>query len=460
MNNKIKITIYMPCRNYGRYLSKSLESIKNQLFNEWELFIIDEASDDKTKIIADNFLIENKNQYKIQYIYNNKPNGLQKIANNILNICSGKYIIRLDPDDWLDESALLVLFNKIESLEGCDLVYSDYYFVNDNGQVIANDRQLKFSEDDKVGIIPPNGACCLIRTRALKAIGGYSEKFNAQDGHEIWFKLTSRMKSAHITLPLFYYRQHPNSLSKNENKLFEARKEIYNTLSRIKSGDYKLKVLGVIPIKENFPNIKNVPYLKLNDESLLEISIKQAAKSNFISDLVISSCSDDTLKYANQIAKKIKFEKLLLNKRDKKEIINSAGVPTLELMIKAGELYNKHNGTFPDIVIFLNLHAYKRKSEEIDQSISLLKLTSSDSVVSVVKERKPIFKYGNFGLDLLNEGRLSDINLQREVFFSYEGSIITTWWDILVENKIFGEKITPLELDSSRTDTSLKNLKD
>ena len=87
-------------------------------------------------------------------------------------------------------------------------------------------------------------------------------------------------------------------------------------------------------------------------------------------------------------------------------------------MKKAGNIFFTRKGIYPDIVVFLNLHAFERKSEDIDQSISLLKLTSSDSVVSVLKERKPIFKYGNFGLKIINEGRLSDISLQRETIFS------------------------------------------
>ena len=459
MTNEVKISIYLPCRNYGRYLLQCLNSIKFQLFKDWELFIVNEASEDDTDIISKNFLLENKDHFRIKYISNLKSIGVQKVANQILELASGKYIIRVDPDDWLDESALLVLFNKIESISGCDLVYPDYYFVNEKGEIIANDRQLKFQEDDKVGITPPNGACCLIRSRALKLMGGYSENFNAQDGHELWFKLTSRMKSAHVSLPLFYYRQHTNSLSKNDKRLFKARQLIYNTISKNNSGNYKLNVVGIIPVKESFPDINNIPFLKYEGKALLEIAIEGAYMSNTLSNLVISGGNQKTLDFAKNVAKKLDYKDLIVDKRSKIELTNAEGVPTLDLMKKAGEIFKNKNDIYPDIVIFLNLHAYQRKSEDIKQSISLLKLTSADSVVSVNKERKPIFKYGNYGLDILNEGRLSDISLQREILFSYEGSIISTWWEILQENKIFGEKITPLELSPDNNLVSLKHLK-
>ena len=48
----------------------------------------------------------------IYYIHNKRPLGLQKITNQILEKSKGKYIIRVDPDDWLDESALLYCLIK------------------------------------------------------------------------------------------------------------------------------------------------------------------------------------------------------------------------------------------------------------------------------------------------------------------------------------------------------------
>ena len=52
MSNEVKISVYLPCRNYGRYLLQCLNSIKFQLFKDWELFIVNEASEDETEIIS------------------------------------------------------------------------------------------------------------------------------------------------------------------------------------------------------------------------------------------------------------------------------------------------------------------------------------------------------------------------------------------------------------------------
>ena len=142
-----------------------------------------------------------------------------------------------------------------------------------------------------------------------------------------------------------------------------------------------------------------------------------------MNNLVILGGESKTLDFSEKIAEKIGFKNLYTKKRNEEDLINSTGVPTLSLMKKAGEIIFDKQGIYPDLVIFLNLHAFRRKSQEIDQAISLIKLTSSDSVVSVNKERKPVFKYGDYGLKIINEGRLSDVSLQREMLFSFEGSI-------------------------------------
>ena len=110
----------------------------------------------------------------------------------------------------------------------------------------------------------------------------------------------------------------------------------------------------------------------------MEIAIEGSYQSEILTNLVISGGNQKTLDFANNIAKKLNYKDLIVDKRSKDELINPEGVPTLDLMKKAGEIFKNKNHKYPDIVIFLNLHAFHRKSEDIKQSISLLKLTNAD----------------------------------------------------------------------------------
>ena len=78
-----------------------MESILTQLYTEWELILVDEASGDGTASISEQ--LRQRRPSRISVIRNPEPLGLQRLANRVLGMANGKYMMRLDADDWLDE---------------------------------------------------------------------------------------------------------------------------------------------------------------------------------------------------------------------------------------------------------------------------------------------------------------------------------------------------------------------
>ena len=125
------VTIYITNYNYGKYLQKSIESVLNQTFKNFELIIIDDGSTDSSKSIISKF----KNNSKIRVVYQ-KIKGLHQSNNLALKISKGRFIIRLDADDWLDIRALEILVNAIKKDNEIGLVFPDYYEVDEEGEII------------------------------------------------------------------------------------------------------------------------------------------------------------------------------------------------------------------------------------------------------------------------------------------------------------------------------------
>jgi hypothetical protein len=75
-----------------------------------------------------------------------------------------------------------------------------------------------------------------------------------------------------------------------------------------------------------------------------------------------------------------------------------------------------------------------------------MKITGSDSVVSVCEERDPLFSLGETGLELLNPGRFQDLSYDNERYYRYNGGVIAVWWDVLMAGNLLGEKICYLEM--------------
>ena len=443
-NNLPLVTIYLPSRNYGKYLEKAIESVINQVYHNWELILIDEGSHDSTLIIFNYF--KEKYNTKISVISNKKPIGLQKIANKILRLAKGKYMIRLDADDWLHEFALEVLVNKIENSPKAGIVFPNFFYTNEKGNVIGIETRQFNSEIDVGSQLPPHGACTMFETKALKIAGGYSESVNAQDGWDLWLKLYNKIGAIGVDLPLFYYRQHGGSLSNDNTRLLKARTGIIKEMGSQLSGDYKPVVLGVIPVKESYPNFKNVPYREIEGKSLLEIAINSSFESKYLTDLIVSSKSESVLHFSTELEEKNKVPKHFHHKRTEEPDIRN--IPIIDILKSSSEAYFKKKKRYPDILVYLSLHSINRKGIHIDKAIDMLKLSKADSVVSVLEERDPIFKYSENGLDLINPGRFKKLVYDNERLYRFNGSIIASWWDTIKENKLFGDKTSFIEMSN------------
>ena len=146
------VTIYITNFNYGLYLNESIKSVLNQTYQNYELIIIDDGSTDNSKVI------EKFRHLKNVKIIFQKNKGLN-FANNIaLKLSKGKYITRLDADDWLDENFLQVMVSNLKKDPKIGMIFCNYYLVDKNGSIIDQFLRHDFK---KVKLLdqPAHGAC-------------------------------------------------------------------------------------------------------------------------------------------------------------------------------------------------------------------------------------------------------------------------------------------------------------
>ena len=103
-----KISVILPCYNSEKFLRKTIMSVLNQDYDNFELIIIDDGSRDKTQNILNKF----SNNKKIIIKKNRKNSGKPSIARNIgLKICSGRYVTFIDSDDTWKKNKLRNQYN-------------------------------------------------------------------------------------------------------------------------------------------------------------------------------------------------------------------------------------------------------------------------------------------------------------------------------------------------------------
>ena len=107
----MKVSIIVTNYNYGKYISKCLDSLLNQNFSKqnYEVILIDDYSKDNSLKIANKFLFF-KN-FKI--LKNSKNLGVAASYNKGIKHAKGNFFVRVDSDDYVSKNFIKELYNKI-----------------------------------------------------------------------------------------------------------------------------------------------------------------------------------------------------------------------------------------------------------------------------------------------------------------------------------------------------------
>lgn len=118
------VSIIVPVYNAQKTVSRCIESIINQEFEDFELWLIDDGSQDDSGRICDEYAAQD---HRIKVIHK-ENSGVSDSRNAALELAKGEYIQFLDSDDWITTDATS-LFYKAAMEHHCDMVISDFYRV-------------------------------------------------------------------------------------------------------------------------------------------------------------------------------------------------------------------------------------------------------------------------------------------------------------------------------------------
>lgn len=138
------ISIIIPVYNIEKYIANCLESVVSQTYNNIEVIVIDDGSNDKTGEICDIYA----SKYRFIQVHHQQNSGVCVARNYGLNTYSGNWVFFLDGDDTLvsnalelakkiadDTKCLMVDFNFSRVTEGKTISGFEFYtnsFIEDN----------------------------------------------------------------------------------------------------------------------------------------------------------------------------------------------------------------------------------------------------------------------------------------------------------------------------------------
>lgn len=422
----VKITVYMPAYNYAQYIEKAVKSVLSQTMSDWELIIINDGSTDNTREMLRQF----KGHPRITILHQENK-GLNATNNIALRLSSGQYIMRLDADDYLDENALLILSRALDNNPDIGLVYPDYYEIDPQGEITNLIRRKKIGEEVEILDLPAHGACTMFRKECLLQIGGYLEEFTCQDGYEIWLRLITKYKPFNINIPLFYYRQHSESLTKMNQRILDTRRQIKRRFVEKNLEGELPKVLGLVPVLGSSIYRHANPFQELAGKPLIFHTLNEAKKSRLLDRIVVASDDVEVLEYVRQ------FEGVFPISRPAS--LSDSRTEMSRIVDFVLEHLERNDAYLPDVVCTLYINTPLRNWRHIDKAIDTLTIFGVDSVVSVVEELFKCYQHRRFGLVPIEKS--NGIRLEKNAIYKENSAVYVSRTEVFKTSRMVGEKV-------------------
>ncbi len=220
MQDQPFVSIIVISYNHSRFIKENLDSIKAQTYSNIELIVGDDASQDNSVKVFEEWLHDNDYTAAFKN-YHEVNTGLATMLNECIEKANGKYLKLIAADDFLHPESIEKCVAKLEEEgEECGMVFTDTYSVDDNGDLLPAIGDYDAigalsSEDLKELLLQGNQIAALttmIRKKVLLETGGYDNKFIVEDYYR-WLKISQKYNISYVAEKLAYYRQHGHNIS-------------------------------------------------------------------------------------------------------------------------------------------------------------------------------------------------------------------------------------------------------
>lgn len=226
-DKEYKVTVIIPIYKAEIFIEKCLNSVFNQDLDDVEYILINDCTPDKSFEIAKQKAAKSGRKDDIKFIENETNLGVGKTRRKGMLAASGKYVIQIDSDDWIQPNMLSTLYKKAEE-EKSDVVTCDYYISFLNGKKKYRKEEYKTDIDYNIkgimlGRVHPSLCNTLMRREFyLENDLMPTGKVNLGEDFETMFKVfLITNKVSYIPQAFLHYTQYnTNSITKTMNQSY------------------------------------------------------------------------------------------------------------------------------------------------------------------------------------------------------------------------------------------------
>ncbi len=220
------VDIIIPVFNRANQVKRAIQSVQNQNFKDFKLWVVNDGSTDNTSIVLKKYISEfPKGQMSVLSVKKNK--GVSTARNIGIRAGKANWIALLDSDDeWLPDK-LKYQMEWVKQNDHHKLIHTNERWMREGLEVPQLKKHLKkggrcFGDNLEICRISPSSA--LIERRFLNQIGYFREDFPVCEDYELWLRATCQTEVGFINKILVVkYGGHADQLSKKYKAMDEWR---------------------------------------------------------------------------------------------------------------------------------------------------------------------------------------------------------------------------------------------
>ena len=223
-----RVTILIPTYNRADLLPQAVASALSQTFTDFELLILDDASTDNTREVAEVFLKDPR----VRLINHPQNIGITANRNYGLSIAKGEYLAMLDCDDvWISNDKLKRQVELLDAHREIGMVGTFTKKINTQGKEIGNITSKLAHASIRRSMMFRNQftqSSVVVRKEAIDKVGWYDESLPIWEDYELWFRIGAEYQLRNI--PEFFtgYRVHEGNISNiSQEKSIRAYRMMY-----------------------------------------------------------------------------------------------------------------------------------------------------------------------------------------------------------------------------------------
>jgi glycosyltransferase involved in cell wall biosynthesis len=226
------VSIIIPCYNSEATIGKTLQSLQNQIFADWEAIVVNDGSTDNSAETIRQYRAKDARIKQIKQ----ENQGLAGARNAGLAIAKGQFLNFLDADDLLLPDMLQKLRWRLQKDDSLAAAYGGWVYSNQNNKhsnwtVKPYNQGQLFERLAHSNLFPCHSV--LLRREILENVGLFDSSLKHCHDWDLWLRI-ARAGGCFgcVSEPLVIYRLSLGSLSRNPLTFFESGKEILHRAHR------------------------------------------------------------------------------------------------------------------------------------------------------------------------------------------------------------------------------------